>query len=42
VIATGTPKGERQLRSGDTVEVEILGVGTLSNDVVHESSTVAL
>jgi 5-oxopent-3-ene-1,2,5-tricarboxylate decarboxylase/2-hydroxyhepta-2,4-diene-1,7-dioate isomerase len=37
IIATGTPKGVGQLREGDTVEVEIPGVGTLSNDVVSES-----
>jgi 2-keto-4-pentenoate hydratase/2-oxohepta-3-ene-1,7-dioic acid hydratase in catechol pathway len=37
IIATGTPKGVGQLRQGDTVEVEIPGVGTLSNDVVSES-----
>jgi 2-keto-4-pentenoate hydratase/2-oxohepta-3-ene-1,7-dioic acid hydratase in catechol pathway len=37
IIATGTPRGVGQLREGDTVEVEIPGVGTLSNDVVNES-----
>jgi 2-keto-4-pentenoate hydratase/2-oxohepta-3-ene-1,7-dioic acid hydratase in catechol pathway len=37
IIATGTPRGVGQLRAGDTVEVEIPGVGTLSNDVVSES-----
>jgi 2-keto-4-pentenoate hydratase/2-oxohepta-3-ene-1,7-dioic acid hydratase in catechol pathway len=42
VIATGPPQGAGQLRSGDTVEVEIPGVGTFSNDVVHESSIVAI
>ena len=39
IIATGTPKGVGQLRSGDTVEVEIPGIGTLSNGVIDESNT---
>lgn len=34
VISTGTPAGVRPLAPGDTVEVEIPGVGTLSNPVV--------
>lgn len=33
LIATGTPAGTGQLHEGDTVEVEISGVGTLSNPV---------
>jgi 2-keto-4-pentenoate hydratase/2-oxohepta-3-ene-1,7-dioic acid hydratase in catechol pathway len=33
VIATGTPAGVGPLASGDVVEVEIPGVGTLSNPV---------
>jgi 2-keto-4-pentenoate hydratase/2-oxohepta-3-ene-1,7-dioic acid hydratase in catechol pathway len=33
LIATGTPAGTGQLHDGDTVEVEITGVGTLSNPV---------
>lgn len=33
VIATGTPAGVGPLRPGDVVEVEIPGVGTLSNPV---------
>jgi 2-keto-4-pentenoate hydratase/2-oxohepta-3-ene-1,7-dioic acid hydratase in catechol pathway len=33
VIATGTPAGVGPLRDGDVVEVEIPGVGTLSNPV---------
>ena len=33
VIATGTPAGVGPLRGGDVVEVEIPGVGTLSNPV---------
>ena len=34
VIATGTPAGVGPLRAGQTVEVEIEGVGTLQNPVV--------
>jgi 2-keto-4-pentenoate hydratase/2-oxohepta-3-ene-1,7-dioic acid hydratase in catechol pathway len=44
VIATGTPGGvgdsrtpPRYLREGDTVEVYVSGVGTLTNPVVNES-----
>jgi 2-keto-4-pentenoate hydratase/2-oxohepta-3-ene-1,7-dioic acid hydratase in catechol pathway len=33
LIATGTPAGTGQLRDGDVVEVEIPGVGILSNPV---------
>jgi 2-keto-4-pentenoate hydratase/2-oxohepta-3-ene-1,7-dioic acid hydratase in catechol pathway len=33
LIATGTPAGTAPLQDGDTVEVEIPGVGTLSNPV---------
>jgi len=33
LVATGTPAGVGPLRDGDTVEVEIPGVGTLSNPV---------
>jgi 2-keto-4-pentenoate hydratase/2-oxohepta-3-ene-1,7-dioic acid hydratase in catechol pathway len=33
LIATGTPAGTGPLHDGDTVEVEIPGVGTLSNPV---------
>jgi 5-carboxymethyl-2-hydroxymuconate isomerase len=43
VIATGTPVGAgvrfkppRYLVPGDTVEVEVSGVGTLSNPVIDE------
>jgi 2-keto-4-pentenoate hydratase/2-oxohepta-3-ene-1,7-dioic acid hydratase in catechol pathway len=35
VIATGTPAGVGALKDGDVVEVEIPGVGTLSNPVKH-------
>jgi 2-keto-4-pentenoate hydratase/2-oxohepta-3-ene-1,7-dioic acid hydratase in catechol pathway len=34
VVSTGTPSGVGPLRAGDTVEVEIEGIGTLSNPVV--------
>ena len=34
VIATGTPAGVGSMKSGDVVEVEIDGVGTLKNTVV--------
>ena len=33
LIATGTPAGTGPLQDGDTVEVEISGVGVLSNPV---------
>ncbi|MEF8788631.1 MAG: fumarylacetoacetate hydrolase family protein [Haloarculaceae archaeon] len=36
LIATGTPEGVGPLSPGDTVEVEVEGVGTLVNDVVAE------
>ena len=35
VIATGTPEGVGPLEDGDTVEVEIEGVGTLEHSVVR-------
>lgn len=34
VIATGTPVGVGSLSAGDTVEIEIDGVGVLQNDIV--------
>ena len=34
VIATGTPPGVGELHPGDVVEVEIEGIGTLTNEVV--------
>jgi 2-keto-4-pentenoate hydratase/2-oxohepta-3-ene-1,7-dioic acid hydratase in catechol pathway len=44
VILTGTPQGvgmarkpQRWLRAGDTVVVEIEGIGRLENPVVRES-----
>jgi 2-keto-4-pentenoate hydratase/2-oxohepta-3-ene-1,7-dioic acid hydratase in catechol pathway len=36
LIATGTPAGTGPLHDGDTVEVEVSGVGTLSNPVHHD------
>jgi 2-keto-4-pentenoate hydratase/2-oxohepta-3-ene-1,7-dioic acid hydratase in catechol pathway len=37
VIMTGTPAGVGPLQVGDTVEVEIPGIGVLRNDVIAES-----
>jgi 2-keto-4-pentenoate hydratase/2-oxohepta-3-ene-1,7-dioic acid hydratase in catechol pathway len=34
VIATGTPAGVGELHAGDTVEIEIEGIGTLTNQVI--------
>ena len=36
VISTGTPAGVGRIAAGDTVEIEIDGVGTLSNPVTSE------
>jgi 2-keto-4-pentenoate hydratase/2-oxohepta-3-ene-1,7-dioic acid hydratase in catechol pathway len=33
IIATGTPSGVSQLKSGDVCEVEIDGIGVLRNPV---------
>ncbi len=38
IIAIGTSQGVGQLSAGDIVEVEIPGIGTLSNDVISESA----
>ena len=35
LIATGTPAGVGPLQPGDTVEVIVEGVGTLTNSVVN-------
>jgi 2-keto-4-pentenoate hydratase/2-oxohepta-3-ene-1,7-dioic acid hydratase in catechol pathway len=35
VIATGTPAGVGPIATGDRVEIEVGGIGTLSNPVVH-------
>jgi 2-keto-4-pentenoate hydratase/2-oxohepta-3-ene-1,7-dioic acid hydratase in catechol pathway len=37
LIATGTPAGTAPLADGDVVEVEIPGVGVLSNPVRSEN-----
>jgi 2-keto-4-pentenoate hydratase/2-oxohepta-3-ene-1,7-dioic acid hydratase in catechol pathway len=37
ILLTGTPAGVGPLHHGDTVEVEIDGIGTLANSVVAES-----
>jgi len=34
VITTGTPPGVGEMQRGDTVEVEIKGIGILRNEVV--------
>jgi 2-keto-4-pentenoate hydratase/2-oxohepta-3-ene-1,7-dioic acid hydratase in catechol pathway len=39
LILTGTPAGVGQLAAGNVVEVEIEGIGTLSNPVENEPST---
>jgi 2-keto-4-pentenoate hydratase/2-oxohepta-3-ene-1,7-dioic acid hydratase in catechol pathway len=38
VISTGTPSGVGKLVGGDVVEVEVEGIGTLSNPVVEENA----
>ena len=37
VILTGTPSGVGRIAPGDTVEVEIEGIGVLSNPVALEA-----
>ena len=39
VITTGTPSGVGPLRPGDTVAIEIEGIGVLENPVVAEEAT---
>jgi len=39
LVATGTPAGVGPLQPGDVVEVEIGGVGILSNSVVSEGQS---
>ncbi len=39
VIATGTPSGIGPMKPGDTVEVEVEGIGVLSNPVVAEPAS---
>lgn len=36
IIITGTPAGVGPIKAGDTVEVEIEGIGTLKNKVIKE------
>ena len=38
IIATGTPSGVSKLNSGDTCEVTIEGIGTLTNSVISEAN----
>jgi 5-oxopent-3-ene-1,2,5-tricarboxylate decarboxylase / 2-hydroxyhepta-2,4-diene-1,7-dioate isomerase len=35
VLLSGTPAGSRPVRPGDTVSVEVEGLGTLTNHIVH-------
>jgi 2-keto-4-pentenoate hydratase/2-oxohepta-3-ene-1,7-dioic acid hydratase in catechol pathway len=35
VVTTGTPEGVGPIRAGDTVEIEVEGVGVLRNPVVE-------
>ena len=39
ILATGTPAGIGPMKPGDTVEVEVEGIGVLSNPVVAERET---
>ncbi|MDR1024841.1 MAG: fumarylacetoacetate hydrolase family protein [Treponema sp.] len=36
IIATGTPSGVSPIKAGDTVEIEIEGIGILTNPVIAE------
>jgi 2-keto-4-pentenoate hydratase/2-oxohepta-3-ene-1,7-dioic acid hydratase in catechol pathway len=36
LIATGTPAGVSKMKDGDTVEVEVGGIGILRNQVVNQ------
>ena len=38
LIATGTPAGVSRMKDGDTVEVEVTGIGILRNTVASQSS----
>jgi 2-keto-4-pentenoate hydratase/2-oxohepta-3-ene-1,7-dioic acid hydratase in catechol pathway len=38
IIATGTPSGISPIRSGDSVDVEVEGIGVLTNPVVSEKA----
>jgi 2-keto-4-pentenoate hydratase/2-oxohepta-3-ene-1,7-dioic acid hydratase in catechol pathway len=37
IIASGTPSGVGPMQPGDTVEVQIEGIGTLVNHVIAET-----
>jgi 2-keto-4-pentenoate hydratase/2-oxohepta-3-ene-1,7-dioic acid hydratase in catechol pathway len=37
IILTGTPSGVGPISHGDTVEVEIEGIGVLKNSVIDEA-----
>ena len=39
IVITGTPRGIAPMKSGDTVEVEIEGIGTLRNKVQAEGQS---
>ena len=36
LIATGTPAGVSKMKDGDTVEVEVAGIGVLRNEVINK------
>jgi 2-keto-4-pentenoate hydratase/2-oxohepta-3-ene-1,7-dioic acid hydratase in catechol pathway len=36
IVSTGTPAGVGPIKAGDTVEVEVQGVGVLRNEVRSE------
>ena len=40
IVSTGTPSGVGNLSPGDTVEIEIAGVGVLSNPVIGDDDEV--
>ncbi|MEW5900798.1 MAG: fumarylacetoacetate hydrolase family protein, partial [Acidobacteriota bacterium] len=41
IIATGTPAGVGPMRPGDRVDVQVEGIGTLSNTVVELGNKIA-
>ena len=40
VIITGTPAGVGPMQPGDTVEIEVEGIGVLKNPVVAEAAAI--
>ena len=36
IIATGSPAGSIALKSGDRIEIEVEGIGTLHNEIIME------